>query len=84
MTAATWIWLALILAAIALLSCYARIGKRLRCMLFTAFSGVGALGVLWILSIWLMIPISITPLTLAVSGILGIPGVLAMLIFYLI
>jgi hypothetical protein len=84
MTISAWIWLGLILAGITLYTYYARIGKLLRCACFTAFSGAGALGVLWILGIWFSVPISITPLTLTASVIMGIPGVLAMLILHLI
>ena len=84
MTASAWIWLSVILSGVILFSLYARLGKLLRCALYTAFGGIGALGVIWLLGLWVTVPVAVTPLTLAVSGVLGIPGVLAMLILYLI
>lgn len=81
---AVWIYLGIAAIAIALLFCHRRTGHFWRCTLFTAFSGIGALVILRLLEGTLSTSLDITPLTLLISGSLGIPGVIAMLILHLI
>ena len=86
MSPTAWLWAGVISAGILLVYFYIRQGTLFRSVAFTAFSGIGALGLLWLAGklFPVSIPIGITPFTAAVSGILGIPGVLAMLVFNLI
>jgi hypothetical protein len=81
---ATWMWIILFALGLLLFLFYRRMARFLRCVFFTAFSGVGALGLLWLLGLAIPVPVTITPFSLAVSGILGIPGVVTMLILHLI
>ncbi len=76
----------LILAAIGigLLVIYFRIGRLLRCMLFTAASGLAAMGFLWLLGKAIPIGLAATPFSLLTSAVLGVPGVVTMLILRLL
>ncbi|MDL2232457.1 pro-sigmaK processing inhibitor BofA family protein [Ruminococcaceae bacterium OttesenSCG-928-L11] len=84
MTPISALWLALFLIGALLFLFYSRLERFFRCFLFTAFTGIGALGIVWLAGRFIAIPLTITPLSLAASGILGIPGVVTMLIFHLI
>lgn len=84
MSITSWFYAGLLAAGILLLVCYHRAGRLLRCLFFTAITGVGALGALWLAGRFIALPLTITPLTLFVSGILGIPGVVALLLLALI
>jgi len=63
---------------------YSKTGKLLRCILFSATTGVTALGVVWLLGRMMDFTVEWTPFTVAVSALLGIPGVVSMLILRLI
>lgn len=76
--------LALAALAIVLFICYARTGKLWRCIFFSAFSGAGALGAVWLLGHFIAVSLALTPLTVLISLLLGLPGVLSMLLFGLI
>ena len=84
MGAESIIYLAILIIGIFLFICYSKIGKFLRCIFFTAFSGLFALGAICAAGIFFPVPLTATPLTLLVSGVMGIPGVLAMLVLQLI
>ncbi|MCL2857942.1 MAG: pro-sigmaK processing inhibitor BofA family protein [Oscillospiraceae bacterium] len=79
MTAA-WFGAALFGLGVALFVCYSRTGKMLRCIIFTAATGLLALGGLWLLGNFIEIGVAITPFSLLGAAILGIPGVLGMLV----
>ena len=80
MTASAWFSAALFGLGAALFVCYNRTGKMLRCILFTATTGLLALGGLWLLGLFLDIGVAITPFSLLCAAVLGIPGVLGMLV----
>lgn len=84
MSVASMLYLGVGAVALLLLVCYFRMQKFLKCMFFTAFTGVGALGLVWIIGRFIDMPVGITPFSLLVSGVLGIPGVVGMLLFQLI
>lgn len=84
MTAASAVYLALLVAGITLLVLYSRSGKLLKCVFFTAFSGFSALGIVLLISKFSGLTIAVTPLSLLASGILGVPGVLGLLVLNLI
>lgn len=84
MSMASLFYLGLAVAGTILLVCYHRAGKLFRCMFFTAFTGLGALGLLWIAGRFIVVPVAVTPLSVLISGVLGIPGVVGMLLFHLI
>lgn len=84
MSTSSWMYLGVLAAGIFLFYLYTRSGSLLKCLLFTAFSGVGSLGVVWLLGFFLNLPLTLTPLSLLVSGVLGIPGVVGMLLISLI
>ena len=84
MTASAWFGALLFAAGVLLFVCYSRTGKMLRCMAFTALSGLMALGVLWMIGNLTDIGVDVTPFSLLTSAILGIPGVLGMLLLMLI
>lgn len=67
-----------------LLCFYRRTGRPVKCTLFTVISGVGTLFLLRLLGDVLLVPLAITPFSLSVSAVLGIPGVIGMLIFQLL
>ena len=74
------IWLSVILAGLVLFYFYARMGRFFRCACAGSITGLCALGVLWIAGHFFDIAVSVTPLTLAISAILGVPGVIGMLV----
>ena len=74
------IWLAVILGGILLFYFYARTGRFFRCAFTGAITGLSALAALWIAGHFLYIAVSVTPLTVAISVILGVPGVIGMLV----
>ena len=86
----TYIWLAVWVAAAVLFFFYRRLGAFFRCAVFTGFTGLGGLGLLHLLGnipgmlAVLPLAVGITPLTVAVSVFLGLPGVVTLLIIYLI
>ena len=84
MAASVWFCVALFAVGVLLLVCYSRTGKMLRCILFTASTGLLALGTLWVIGNFTDIGVSVTPFSLLTSVILGIPGVLGMLLLMLI
>lgn len=84
MGTASFGYLVLLVIGIILFVIYHKTGKFLKCIFFTAVSGFCALGIIWVLGRFIAMPVSITPLSLTISGILGIPGVISMLIFLLI
>lgn len=84
MSVASGIYIALLLAGICLLICYHRTGRLLKCIFFTFVTGIGSLGIVWLLGRYIGVSLAFTPLTLIVSGILGIPGVVGMLLLHLI
>ena len=79
-----WIWGLLLAISILLVVFYIRFGGVLKSILFTASGGTGLLGVLWLLSKFIAVPVAITPLSIAISAVLGIPGVITILIINLI
>lgn len=84
MSAAAAFYIGLIAIFVLLLACYAKAGNVLKPVLFTALTGFGALGLLWLIGLFLPLPVTVTPLSLSVSGVLGIPGVVFLLLFHLI
>lgn len=84
MTAAALIYLILLLVGITLLVLYFRGGRLLRSIFFTAFSGFAALSAVLLLARFVDINLSLTPLSILTSGILGVPGVFLMLVFNLL
>lgn len=84
MSIASVFYLILLLAGITLMVMYSRRGKLFRMLLFTAVTGFIALGAVWTLGKFADVSIAITPFTAVVSGVLGVPGVIGMLIFHLI
>lgn len=84
MTVAAMIYLAVLLIGIVLLLIYSRNGRLIKSVLFTLATGFIALGAVFVISKFTSLPISVTPLSIMISGFLGIPGVLGMLILNLI
>lgn len=84
MTSAALIYLVMLLVGITLMVVYFRGGKLFRSLIFTVFSGFSALIIVLILSRFMNLNINITPLSLLMSGILGVPGVFFMLVFNLL
>lgn len=84
MNIATALHLGLLAVWAVLFVCYFKAGRLLQCLFFTAFTGLGALGLLWILGHFIALPVSITPLSAAISTVLGIPGTFLLLILHLI
>ena len=80
MTAASWFGLVLFAIGVLLFICYSRTGKMLRCILFTAASGLASLSLLWMMGNFVEIGVAVTPFSLLTSAILGIPGVVGMLL----
>ena len=75
----------LLVIGVGLFCCYARIGKLLRCILFTSVTGLAALFILSLAGgAGGAALLSMTPLSAAVSALLGMPGVLAMLVINLL
>ena len=83
MNTSAWFGIALFIIGVVLFVCYSRTGKMLRCMLFTASTGLGALGILWALGKFFTIAVTVTPFSLLTAAILGIPGVVGMLLLFL-
>lgn len=84
MSASSAIYLVLLLAGITLLVIYARAGKLFRCAFFTLATGFIALGAVTLAARFTSLDVTFTPLSALVSGLLGVPGVLGMLIMNLI
>lgn len=84
MTASVWFGAGLFAVGVLLFVCYSRTGKMLRCILFTASTGLLALGVLWLLGNFIEIGVRVTPFSLLASAVLGVPGVLGMLFLLLL
>ena len=80
MTVSAWFAAVLFGLGASLFVCYSRTGKMLRCIIFTAVSGVAALGAVWLLGQFIEIGLTLTPFTLLGAVVLGIPGVLGMLV----
>ena len=74
------IYIAIFGIGIILFFCYSQTGRLWRSIFFTAFSGIGTLGLLLLTAKAIGVNIALTPLSLMISGLLGIPGVLAMLV----
>jgi len=83
-TASVWFGAGLFAVGVLLFVCYSRTGKMLRCILFTASTGLLALGVLWLLGNFIEIGVRVTPFSLLASAVLGVPGVLGMLFLLLL
>ncbi len=83
MTAAGVVYLIVMLVALALFIFYAKSGRLLKCVLFTAFTGLVAFGVVFTVARIAGLPIAPTPFAMLVSGFLGVPGVIAMLVLNL-
>ena len=79
---AFWVGIGLIFAA--LLVCYIRAGGLFNSLVFTAFTGIGALGLLWLVGHLIPIPVKITAFSAAASAAMGIPGVISMLLLHLL
>ena len=84
MSMAGWFYIGLFVIGVILFCCYSRTGRLLKCMFFTAFTGLPTLLLLWSLGKLVAIPLAVTPLSLLVSVLLGIPGLLTMLILNLL
>lgn len=84
MDIATGMKIGLLVMGVLLLILYSRMGKLLRCMLFTAATGLASMGLIWLLGKAFVIGVSITPFSLLTAVVLGLPGVLGMLLMYLI
>ncbi|MDR2909400.1 MAG: pro-sigmaK processing inhibitor BofA family protein [Oscillospiraceae bacterium] len=84
MNTSFWFAALLLCAGVILFVCYARTGKMFRCVLFTAFTGALALGVIRILCNFFPIGLAVTPYSLLTSLFLGVPGVLTMLLMLVI
>ena len=83
MQGSSYLWLALAVAVVVLLCFYRRLDRWLRCLFITGFTGLGGLGLLHLLGgAWATV--SVTPFTLAAAAFLGLPGVVTLLIIYLI
>jgi len=80
MTAASTVYLALLISGITLLVLYSRSGKLLKCVTFTAITGFAALFFVILASRFTGIQIELTPLSAVTSGVLGVPGVLGLLV----
>lgn len=63
---------------------YSKTGQLFKCAAFTAYTGLGALGCLWLIGHWVALPLTLTPFTILLAGGLGIPGILWMLVFPLL
>ena len=81
---ATALKFALLAVGVLLFIIYSRMGRLLRCMLFTAVTGLASLGLVWLLGKTFVIGVNVTPFSLLTAAILGLPGVLTMLILQLI
>lgn len=79
-----WMGAGLLIIGAVLFIIYSRIGKLLRCMLFTAVTGIASMGLVWLAGKLFAIGIGITPFSLLAAALLGLPGVLGMLVFQLI
>jgi len=84
MDSGTHIWIAVILAGVVLFYFYARTGRFFRCVFSSAVAGFAALAALWALGNFFDIALAITPLTLTISALLGVPGVIGMLLLPLL
>lgn len=84
MSAATWFALCLFAIGVVLLILYTRTGKMIRCILFTAATGLLALAAVWLAGRFFTVGLAVTPYSLLASAVLGIPGVLGMLLLGLI
>lgn len=84
MSASVGMYIGVILIGGTLFWIYRRQGGFFKCLLFTACTGLLALGGLWLLGKVVAVPITLTPLTLLLSAILGVPGVLGMLLLSLL
>ncbi|MCL2034191.1 MAG: pro-sigmaK processing inhibitor BofA family protein [Oscillospiraceae bacterium] len=84
MTAASTVYLSLLISGIILLVLYSRSGKLLKCVTFTAVTGFAALFLVTVSSGFTGIQIELTPFSAIASGILGIPGVLGLLLLNII
>ena len=81
---ATTMKIILLAVGILLFVVYSRMGRLLRCMLFTATTGLVSMGLVWLLGKAFIIGVSITPFSLLTAAVLGLPGVLTMLLIQLI
>lgn len=84
MSIASMLYLALLLIGITLLVIYSRSGRLLKSILFTLATGFIAFAIVLLAARFTDLPISITPLSVMISGLLGVPGVIGMLILNLI
>ena len=84
MTAASTVYLSLLISGIILLVLYSRSGKLLKCVTFTVVTGFAALFLVIVSSGFTGIQIELTPFSAFASGILGVPGVLGLLLLNII
>lgn len=84
MTTASLIWIYVFIIGTFALLLFNKTNKLIRCMFFSFTSGLGSLIFLWALGHLIEIDMNITPLSTAISAILGIPGVILMLLIKLI
>jgi hypothetical protein len=84
MTIARWVWVSLFVAG-TLLFCIYHYHQRLwRCLLYSLASGLGTLGLLLVFRHFVPLQLSITPLSVVASALLGPPGIIAMLLIPLV
>ena len=81
---ATTMKIIMLAVGILLFVVYSRMGRLLRCMLFTATTGLASMGLVWLLGKAFVIGVSVTPFSLLTAALLGLPGVLGMLLMQLI
>lgn len=84
MSVSSAVYLVMLLAGITLFVIYTRIGKLFRCVFFTFVTGFVSLGLVALAARFTSLDIALTPLTALISGLLGVPGVIGMLILNLI
>ncbi len=70
----------LIMSAVIILAVSSKTGKPFRCIFLSAFSGLGALFGVNILSAVTAVSLPLNALTLLISGVGGIPGVVFLLL----
>ena len=84
MTIALWIWVSVLIAGSFLLAVYQYHRRLGRCLLYSLTTGLGSLGLLWVLRYFVPLQLNITPLTVVGSALLGVPGLITMLLIPLL
>lgn len=70
----------MIVFALIILTVSAKTGKLFRCLMLSAFSGIGSLFAVNIASYITGVTLAVNPVTLLISGIGGVPGTIALLL----